>query len=201
MMKPGKISSLKEIQLQVPEILQEYADNQELALIALANPLMALEKIGYTFTPEAREEIEDRIRFGKQGAEKFSQLKQSVFEASGNKFDLQSAADIKTNVKAILEKRSASGKEDKSTAETISSARVESILKLLDQPVYRKSNHETDPLSAFIKDHPVIEKLVELRKMEASQPRLADAKALDQILANREVLPLKKITFRLHKSQ
>jgi hypothetical protein len=200
-MKPGKISNLKEIQLQVPEILKEYADNQELALIALANPLMALEKIGYSFTPEAREEIEDRIRFGKQGAEKISQLKQSVFETSGIKFNLKSTAEMKTNVKAILLKRPASGNEDKSTSETINSTRIESILKLLDQPVNRKSSDETDPLTAFINDHPVIEKLIEFRKMEASQPRLADEKALDQILANREVLPLKKITFRLHKSQ
>ena len=61
-MKPGKISSLREIQLQVPRILENYADDQELALIALANPLAALEKIGYTFSPSARQEIEGSDR-------------------------------------------------------------------------------------------------------------------------------------------
>jgi hypothetical protein len=199
-MKPGKISNLKEIQLQVPEILQKYADNQELALIALANPLMALEKIGYTFTPEAREEIENRIRFGKQGAEKFSLLKQSVFEAARKRFDLNSTAELKSTVKAILLKQSASGKKDKSASEVLTFARIESILTLLDHPVTGKNRDEPDPLSVYARDHSVIEKLIEFRKMEASQPRLADEKALVQILANKDVFPLKKITFRLHRS-
>jgi len=60
-MKPGKISTLKELQLQVPRILEEYADNQELAFIALANPLVlqpgtsgsVILKI--TIPPDARE--------------------------------------------------------------------------------------------------------------------------------------------------
>jgi DNA polymerase I-like protein with 3'-5' exonuclease and polymerase domains len=198
-MKPGKISTLKELQLQVPRILEEYADNQELAFIALANPLAALEKIGYSFTPSAREEIEDRIRFGKEGAEKVKQLKETIFTAAGKKFDLGSPVEVKTHLKIILSKQPVSKEKSKISDEGISQTNINAILKIIEEPVKKKDKDVLDPLASYRKDHPIIETLIEYRKMDASHVRLADSMTINQLLAKRENIPLKNIKFRLSR--
>ena len=151
-MKPGKISTLKELQLQVPRILEEYADNQELAFIALANPLAALEKIGYSFTPSAREEIEDRIRFGKEGAEKVRQLKETIFIAAGKKFDLGSSVEVKTHINIILSKKPISKEKSKLSDGGISQTKMNAILKIVEEPAKKADKDVLDPLASYRKD-------------------------------------------------
>lgn len=198
-MKPGKISSLREIQLQVPRILENYADDQELAFIALANPLAALEKIGYTFSAAARLEIEDRIRFGKQDAEKISKIRESIYSAAGSKFNLDSPAELKKHFKTILSKPIPVVGKGKPTTKKISGTKMNSILKIVGQPAEKAANEVLDPLGSYRKDHPAIGALVEYRKIDASQARLADKETITTLLANRDTVPLKNITFRLNR--
>ena len=200
-MKPGKISSLKELQLQVPRILETYADNQELAFIALANPIAALEKIGYSFTPAAREEIESRIRFGKTGAEKLNTLKETIFKAAGKNFDLNSPSEVKTHLHHVLSKPLNVEASSMQTGQAMSQTKMNSILMSVEEPVIRIDQDSLDPLAKFSNDHPIIENLVEYRKMEASQLPLADEFTIHQLLMKRNINPIKNITFRLSRKK
>ena len=89
-MEKTQISSLKELQLQMPRIVEEYGNNNELTAIALANPLLALEKIGYTFSPEAKTEIENHVRFGKENASRYMMLKKNIEQSVGATIDITS---------------------------------------------------------------------------------------------------------------
>src|SRR5947207_10995354 len=84
------ISSVHDLQMIMPRLLEEHGNNKELALIALANPLAALEKLGYNITEEARSDLESYARFGKQGSEKYNELKEKIFHLSGKKFNVNS---------------------------------------------------------------------------------------------------------------
>ena len=52
------ISSVHDMQMLMPRLLEKYGNDSELAYIALANPLAALEKLGYTVTDDAKADLE-----------------------------------------------------------------------------------------------------------------------------------------------
>ncbi len=91
-MRTTTFQSLHDLQLAMPRILEEHGDDIALTRIALANPLVALERAGYSFTPKAREEIEEHIRFGKNGAVKYNETVASLREKLGKDVDLDDPA-------------------------------------------------------------------------------------------------------------
>ena len=55
-MKTETIQSLKELQLKMPAIIKQYGSDNNLTHIALANPIIALERAGLKFTDEAKKD-------------------------------------------------------------------------------------------------------------------------------------------------
>ena len=93
-MSTTNFESLKELQLALPRILEQHGTNDDLTRIALVNPIIALQRAGYTFSAAARQEIEEHIRFGKEDAVKFRELTGSLHSLLGKKIPLDDAAQV-----------------------------------------------------------------------------------------------------------
>ncbi len=76
-MKTETIQSLKELQMRMPAIIDQYGSDNNFTKIALANPIIALERAGFHLTDSAKNEIEQYVRFGKEGLEKLHSLKEN----------------------------------------------------------------------------------------------------------------------------
>lgn len=92
--KDRTIDSLRDLQRLVPAIVKEINADERLALRAAANPLLALEELGYRLTPEVRTEAERRIRFAPQTIERLSQLSEAIYSYADERFDIESPAEI-----------------------------------------------------------------------------------------------------------
>ena len=195
--KNREISSLKELQLLMPEILKTHGDNRELMIAAAANPILALEHLGYTILPEARHEIALHIRFGKETAKTLRELEQAIFRTAGEIFDLQDPESAYKVIAPILRK-------DLCDAKKQSDTEVEQILEILKKPYYPQQPWGApteDPLLKYRRHHKLLELLTDYRKIEATAPRLSSPEIFDQILHKKRVLPLKQLQFRLQPTR
>jgi len=195
-MEAGNISSLRELQLQMPRILEEYGNDQSLTLLAFTNPLFALEKIGYSFTSEAREEIIQHIRFGKEGIDKLNKLKADIFTITGQSFNLDDSIIVRERLAKVL---SIDETAPKSKSKAAVVRPTDAIFDAVVKPVVVKDGTVEDPLEAYVSEHPVIAPLLEYRKIQVLAPQLASAEVSEKILSQKEKLPFKQLTFRLSR--
>lgn len=194
-MEAGNISSLKELQQQMPRLLEKYGNDQSLTLLALTNPLLALEKIGYSFTAAAKEEITSHIRFGKEGIAALDKLKSDIFAITGKSFNLDDSTSVREQLATILSKDEVTPKGKSKAAIKPSDA----ILDAVTKPVKVKDNKVEDPLEVYRSEHPVIAPLLEYRRMQVLVPQLASSDVADKIVRQKDQLPLKRLTFRLSR--
>jgi hypothetical protein len=191
--KNREISSLKELQLMMPEILKTHGDNRVLMLAAAANPILALEHLGYAILPEARHEIALHIRFGKETAKTLQEIEQAIFRTAGEVFDLQNPESTYKVIAPIL-------KRDLCNTKNQSDTEVDKILEILEQPYYPQQPWGAtteDPLLKYRHRHKLLELLTDYRKIESTAPRLSSPEVFEQILHKKRVLPLKQLQFRL----
>jgi len=177
-----QINSLKQLQKMLGGIIKRHEKDERLALAALANPILALEKMGYRLSPELREEIELRTRFGEEKSKQLLALRESVHKAAGKKFDLDSPAELR----AVL-------------AETLGAREVRVELPPLQ---FLKKTRKPDPLVEHADRHPMMKPLLEYRALESSQPRLASKEMFDKIHSGKKKLPIAitRVKFRLRNS-
>ncbi|MFN2458142.1 MAG: hypothetical protein ABR502_08080 [Chitinophagaceae bacterium] len=200
-MKPAIINSLKDLQQKMPRIIQEHGNNQSLTTLALVNPIYALEKIGYSFAKEAREEIELYVRFGKENTTYVKELKAVVFKYTGKKFNLDEPSELKKHIAPILS-RSQNEPGDATQKKYKSDDAIPSgLLHALSEKVIVEMGEVRDPLTAYKNIHPAIDALVEYRKLNATNAPLADAATAEKIVKHRERLPLKNIRFRMNRKK
>jgi hypothetical protein len=178
--------SLEELQRAMPGIIERYGGDQQVALGALANPLLALQKAGYSLSPKLHADLDFRIRFGEKKAKRLKELQASIYEAVGKKFDLQSPQDLKRVVGAILK-----------TANSPASTTALAVDIDVRTPQLRWGECTEDPLKRFADLHPVMKPLLEYRQLEASEPRLASPALFEQISNGTLKLPFKGVQFKM----
>lgn len=212
-MKDAKvISSLKELQLLMPRILQQHGENQELTLLALANPILALKKAGYSLTAEAEEEIEANIRFGKEGAATYINAKKEMVALTKNVNLFRSKEALADGIEKYLSKtvREPEPAKTKNTKAALAKTNVSqgknnnSLLAvknaILQSPQKIKDN-VNDPLSDFAKLNPIVTLLLQVRSLDASSPFLANEQTIGGIIEKAKQSPLQQITFRLNRQK
>ncbi|MBV4360644.1 DNA polymerase family A protein [Pinibacter aurantiacus] len=185
------ISSVHDMQMLMPRLLEKYGNDTDLAYIALANPLAALEKLGYTITDEAKTELETYARFGKQEMERYNELKAKIFSLAGSTFNLQDDNETAAVFEKLVEKNQKPAAKKESASLKISDL-------ILSAPQFVKDKW-TDKLEDAKDIHPAIPALLEFRKIENSVPRFADAATLEIIQQKKQSTPLTKIAFRLSR--
>lgn len=162
----GDVTSWEDLQREVEPIVDRINDNQSLALAAAANPIFALEELGYRIDPEARPEIEDRLRFRPPHAKRLGQLRRDLYRLVGGPFDPASDADVRR---------------------VLSAAGVQ-----VGRPSAEPDDAE-DPFERLRGRHPLIEPLLEYRRLEAAEPRFATRDVYIALREGRRSVPITRL--------
>lgn len=187
-MAKKKIKEFKELQKIVPDLLEEYGDDQELLKAALANPILALNEVGIKLSREVEREVELRARFGKKEVKKLKDAESKVFKEAGTEFNLQSEDEVLEVVGAAL-------KDSK-----VSSDKIEKAIRGNLQPVFYKQEKAMSPFSDISSDHKLMKLLDEYYSIERSKPRLANKKTFNKVKKGKDLpVTLKSVSFRLQK--
>lgn len=181
------VSSLQEARRAVASILEELNASPALAIGAAVNPLLALEELGYEIPAEVRAELEDRIRFGAEKAARIRTLRAQIFERVGRRFEPESEESLRRVLRDDLQLEL----DRTPDAEQSSPGRGEGLPRsLVLAPAMRWGRQSGDPLERFRGSHPAIEPLLEYRKLEASEPRLASVSLYSEVRSGRRRTPL-----------
>lgn len=177
-----KLNSWKQAQQEIGDILASLNADQSLILAAASNPLLALQELGYEIAENVRQECEDRIRLGPSGAQQLQSLREEIFKITGEPFDLNSPEALSATLSRLLNyKRSHS----------LGAADVGPPIPTFNTTI------APDPLERMRGLHPIIEPLLEYRRLDASIPRFATREVYDEIRQGKRDLPITKITARL----
>ena len=194
-MKSKTIRSIEDLRKEMPHIIAEYGNNTDIARAAIANPVLALEKIGYTLSKGMQKEVEYYVRFGEKNKDRVLALEKQVYEHTACEFDLEDDNQLEKQLKTLLSDNSLnlkkSGKSSK-VAFRISEDKAVSAVKTVD----------LDPLQAHVDKHKVVPLLIEARKIYASSAKLSSSAVFKQLLDSKEIngLKLNNIQFRFtHK--
>ena len=91
---PHTIRSVEELRARVPAILKRLNADQSLLLAAAANPVLALEELGYRIPNELHRELDHRIRFSATERERLATLVARMHEIATVPFDPDDPADL-----------------------------------------------------------------------------------------------------------
>ncbi|MCU0805238.1 MAG: hypothetical protein MUF79_09145 [Burkholderiales bacterium] len=188
------IDSLRELRRLVPSILKEINADPALALRAAANPLLALEELGYSLTPALSAEAERRVRFPKATRERMAVLEKQVFEAAGEHFDLRAPAEVERVLFTKLELPRPQIEPLRAAQRAPAPQQSETLMARLAVSLGREF---VDPLGGLAGRHPVMQPLLEYRRLEASEPPLAAPALYERIRRGEVKLPIVRIRGRL----
>jgi len=186
---PGKntIRSFQDARRQIDSILAVINADPHLAIAAAANPLLALEDLGYEITPGARADIQDHVRFGTDKAARLKLLRATIHKTAGRVFDLESGESLRE----VLEQMGVPLAEaDSPECAPKQTGGTPAVLNLVRPPQVKWAPKVTDPLEQFRGTHQIIEPLLEYRQLEASEPRLAPRALYDEIRQGKRRTPL-----------
>ncbi len=185
---PREIKSFEEFHKLVPLIIRKVNRDSELAIRAAANPILAFEEMGFKMTPELKREVELRIRFSEREIAEFTNLTDEIRTITGKEIDPLSEKPVeKLLFKDLKIKRPS----------TLRSLNLpEPFLKKI-KPVKGKQILFEDPLTAISSDHPVVEKIMQYRKLYLSKPGFISNEFYEKIKAGEIRLPVTNIKIRV----
>jgi len=189
-MARGILNSWKEAQQQIGSIVSRLNANHALMLAAAANPLFALEELGYAVDENARQEFEDRIRFGETTAGRLHSLRQEIFKIAGKQIDLNSSSDLFDTLTKLT---------SEGTGRTHRKLQRTDVAVLIPEIMARTKRK--DPLEQFRNAHPIMEPLLQYRALEASTPRLATRATYDEIRQGTRQVPITRLVARLQEAK
>lgn len=172
---------MKDLMAIVQEVIRDLNSDPNITVAALANPVLALEKLGYSLSPQFKREAELKLRFSDEKAKKLSKLQQDVFKAAGESFNLDSPEELGRVLSKVIKKKAV--QVEQQTPQMSWGRPVEDLLK------------------QHIDIHPIMKPLVEYRTLESSEPRLASEEMFKEILEGKRKLPVRltKVKFRFQK--
>lgn len=164
------LTSWSTAQREIATIVGLLNADPPLARAAMANPLLALEEIGYTVDSRVRREFAERIRFSPEQVAQLRQLRKRISQVSQRDLDPDVPADVYTVLfeDLGLPRRTASVTFDAPTA-----------LEYLPRLGWMRS--PPDPLEALRGQHELVDLLLQYRTIEASEPRLATRDVFDAV--------------------
>jgi hypothetical protein len=201
-------TSLDALRRRVPEIVQLINAEPALALRAAANPILALEELGYSLDEALAREVALRVRFDERTVAKLHALTKRIHDLAGEPFDLESPEETARVLfetlglprvelvqrVVIAEGRLAEG-EGREYEKRRAAARDSASIPR--RQVGGVAPH--DPLTALEGAHPVIAPLLEYRAIEASMPPLAPRELYERIARGEMKGPRITIRARLRR--
>jgi hypothetical protein len=141
---------LSVVQEKFGSILTRLSAEPTMALAAAANPLLALEELGFSLDLDGRLDLQDRSRFGKWQIAERRRLRKTVFEHAGRRFDL----------------------DDSQVLHVVLTRDLRLALPLLPEQLASFAG-ERDPLQEHENVHPVMVPLLAYRRLDARSPKFA----------------------------
>ena len=192
---PRRIESMRELTRLIPSMVKEINADPALALRAAANPLLAVEELGYELEPSLRVIAERRARFPEKTATQLTNLAEEVFGIAGEQFDIDS--DVEVN-RVLIETLKLSDpdtpardqKSKRSRAKTRSSDRATPAAGAF-----------ADPFERWRDAHPIVEPLLKYRALSATEPRLAHPELYERVKRGDVQLPATRIQYRLKRGK
>lgn len=154
-----RITTYKALQERLDEIVTALAGDFRLALAAVANPVLALEELGYELAPRVRQTLEERARHPRRRLEKLRGARKELDAAAGRPVDPDSPDALAALLNTEL------GLDVPESALAPLPFRRPRVGEDKPQPA--------DPLAAYADAHPVIRPLLAYRALQASTPPLA----------------------------
>lgn len=199
-----RIDSLPELRRRVPVILEQINADPSLALRAAANPLLALEEIGYDLSPELRTEVEQRVRFPEATRERMTELANKIHAAVPGRFDLDEPEDV---ARLLFDELQLPPLPQRVPLSTGKLQQVEDIrpkprpkLHPLAPPFARPGGpRPVDVIEPLRDAHPVVPMLLEYRALQASSPPLAPPALYKRIARGEAEIPKLRIRARLQR--
>ena len=179
-----KIQKFKDFHREVPDIVKEISKDQQLALRAAVNPLLAMEELGYELETKIQKEVERILRFSPKERKRLKDLETEIHKLAGRAIDLDSPKEIET----VLFKEFKLNKPKS--------------MESLDQPDIidrgaTLSKHKgfrwIDPLRPLEKEHPIIAPLLEYRKLQVSRPGFAPRALYKKLKSGKIRFPITEI--------
>jgi DNA polymerase I-like protein with 3'-5' exonuclease and polymerase domains len=176
------INSWEDLQADVVEILTAFNNNKNLQIAALANPMLALEELGYSINPSIKLEIEDRLRFKTKAVVTFKALRETIYNAAGKTFNIRSQEELEH---LLFEDLQLVAFDDRGCP--------------LPKHIRKKrKKEEIDDLAAYAELHPIIDSLLKFRELDTSVPPFCNRAEYMKIRSGEvRVNSFQKLHFRL----
>jgi hypothetical protein len=194
--REDSIDSIRELRRLVPSILERINADQALALRAAANPLLALDELGYRLTPAVRAEAERMVRFPKGARERLSTLEKEIFKHAGGPFELDSPPALERVLFDQLKLTRPDGGALLSAPAGPAQRPIQAA-SARGMPVLGRDF--VDPLAPLAGRHPIMAPLLEYRRLDASRPKLAPRELYERIRRGDVKLPLVRLRARLKR--
>ena len=194
----------------IPVLVQRFNEDEELAARAMANPILAIEELGYELTPAVRREVGWRIRFPGKQVDRLRKLSEKIFAEAGTEFDPESEKEVSKVLFQRLklarpEKVEAAGPRRRGPPRPISlsakrrePARTKSAKrKTAGTAVTTQGAPWVDPLQSMETAHAVMKPLLEYRALAVSRPGFATRAEYEDLKEGRRKRPGVKIKIRM----
>jgi len=194
--KSQTIDSMSKLHRRLPVILRALNDDPQLIIAASANPILAIEEIGYECSDAFKQELEMRLRFTEKTRQRLNKLEKKANSAAGLDLPL---ADPKRLQRVLFREIGIQEPDADSCRQAIKKAGLGSGSNLLTErpgpAVFGRAL--VDPLAVLEGAHPVIEPLLEYRALEASEPRFAPESLYRKIRQGEVKLPITRLRLRM----
>jgi len=209
------IATFKAFHRLVPSIVKRLSEDRDLAVRAMANPVLAIEELGLDLAPEVAREVERRVRFSEERRSRLSAIETKLFEAAGERFDPESVEDIERVLFSRLKLRRPAditslepppppGLEAPRFAVKKIEARARkraSTRKAKAAPRFAVRRIEppprVDPLERLKGAHPVVDLLLQHRAITSVVPKLSSRAGYEAVKKNPRGVPVANIVVRL----
>ncbi|MFT6996977.1 MAG: hypothetical protein ACJAQ4_000722 [Cryomorphaceae bacterium] len=189
-----KLTQLKQLQKEIPDLIKKYGDDTALARAAMINPILALENIGYELSDELKHELDYHIRFGPEKKKRLLKLEKDIYIDVGKSFDLQDEKQVRKNIHPFI-----SIKENAVLAKPSARIRLSSNQGVSQLKSASLQKTATSPYAGFSKTHKVIPKLIEYQDYELNAPKLGSKKLFNKALKDKKIggIKINSVRFRL----
>lgn len=179
---PVTVQSIEELRRKITQILHALNADPALLRAAAANPIFALEEIGYHVPQELHRELDRRVRFTAAERDRLAVLTRKMHEAAGATFDPDDAEQLDETLFARLELPRLSDAPvrvtlPESVPRTIAATHVRHPLDVR----YHLADASRDPLHALADAHPIIAPLLEYRAIMARHAPFAPRELYERI--------------------
>jgi hypothetical protein len=183
-----RIQTFKEFHRLVPEILRRMNEDQELALRAAANPLLAFREMGLLLTEEVEKEVEKILRFTPQERKRMEELEKELLKHTDKPLDFRSDQEVGSFLMKDLKLKK---------AKVARAVEISDVLETARTILSRKKVTWSDPFQEHKDAHPIMPALLEYRKIYHGKPGFASKAYYNELKSGKRKLPITgiKLTF------